>query len=142
MSDLRQAVYEQLTNTAAVSALVGTRIYPGKAPIDAVLPLITWFQRGAERFRHFLGSAQLVDVELQLSCFAATSPASWTLANEVRKALDDFRGLLGSIAVYQQDVKRIRLENWLQERVDPVDKDDIPLWQEILIFRVWTAETI
>lgn len=49
MINAKQFLNEELKNIPALSAIVGTRIYPKKAPIDTQLPLVTFSLRAGSK---------------------------------------------------------------------------------------------
>lgn len=100
MSLLDQALCAHLLNTAAVSAIVDTRVYMVHVPTDVTLfpRIVVAATGGGENVRHMTGLSGLVEASRMIDCQAQSNDAASakTLADTVRLALDTFSGTLGS----------------------------------------------
>jgi hypothetical protein len=77
------AIYSKLSGDTALSALVGTRIFPAIAPANTATPYVVW-QKIASSYAstHAEAAGQGIDL-IQFACFASTFDA----ADAVRAAL-------------------------------------------------------
>ena len=78
-----------LTGSTAVTALVGTRIYPDESPDKAALPLIVYGVRLAEQID---GSAPISPGTVDVHCYAATDATALALAVAADTALNGMGG--------------------------------------------------
>lgn len=94
---VESAIVALLEATAAVTDLVGTRIYPQDAPPDAALPYIV-YRRGtpSERVPALSGVTGLNRAELELFCVSTNYAVAKSVANAVRVALDGKSGTYAS----------------------------------------------
>ena len=98
--DIQEALFYHLTHTAAVAALVSTRVYPRIAPQDATLPnLVYWKvsrnQKRAHNDQPGSGQKHLVYRRIQINCTATSPDGADALAKAVRQALDSYQGIMG-----------------------------------------------
>jgi len=84
-----------LINNAAVSALVGSRVYPMRLPHGFTLPAISYQRISGPRQYDSIGATGRVHPRFQVDCWAETYAGVRDLANKVRLALNDHRGPLG-----------------------------------------------
>lgn len=95
MSEIEEALPARLEGVAAVTALVGTRIYPARAPQGAVRPFVT-FARIATPPREVAFGADpgIARPRFQLTAWAETYGAARLVATAVRQGLQRFRGVV------------------------------------------------
>lgn len=82
-------VYDGLTGSSGVAALVGTRVYPEIAPDAATLPLVVFDLRVNNEVA---GSAILSPLTVNVSCLAATDTAAGALGDVVYSVMEGFNG--------------------------------------------------
>jgi hypothetical protein len=85
-------IRNRLVADAAVSALVGSRVYPVLAPATATLPLVTWRRSSISRQQTLAGPLGMPTVFLSMDVYAETYEAVRELADTVRKSLDGWGG--------------------------------------------------
>lgn len=91
-------VYTVLSGAAAVSAIVGTRIYRhGSAPQDVTAPYVTW-SAPAGFAENALEGAQADVWRVQVDCWSDTDTQVETLAQAVRAAMEPSAQLTAYIA--------------------------------------------
>ena len=78
-------VYGKLTTTAAVTTLVGSRVYPVEVPLEADLPAIHYDVQLVEGVE---GSAPMAGAQVTVGCLAHIEAEAHSLANAVHGALD------------------------------------------------------
>ncbi len=93
---IEQSLRDHLVDTAAVAALIGTRIYPGRLPQDVTFPAVS-YQRitgGEENTHSGAGPARAL---VQIDCWSDdTYGEALSVAEAVRAALSSHRGPMGS----------------------------------------------
>lgn len=103
---MTEAIYNILSNTAGVTAIVSTRIYPVRLPLDTDYPAVTFQLVSSIPENHKTGRANYFNSRIQVNCFAVdTSTASGNqksidLAVAVKAALErKTPGTYGGIGV-------------------------------------------
>ncbi len=84
MADITKDLRTHLLSKAAVSTLVGTRIYPDMLPVTPTLPACTIASGGGEDFFHLSGQTGMVDPVVMIDCYATTRSAANALYDAVR----------------------------------------------------------
>lgn len=93
MGNLEAGLVHKLKNTAAVSALVGTRIYPLRLPQTVTFPAVV-YQRISTSYIHMHATAgALPQCRMQITCWGETIEAARALGVVVRQALDGVHGV-------------------------------------------------
>lgn len=93
--NLNEALYAYLTSDPDLFALVGTRVYPRRAPQDPTFPLIVVHRIATPRDSSNDGPDGLPMPLMQLNCVAKTTEESSKVADLVRLLLDGFQGSMG-----------------------------------------------
>lgn len=97
---MKSGLISLLTGEATISALVGSRVFIGKAPEKALLPHIVITQMGSEENTSIDGaSGQLRTLTFDIDCRAKRSVEAETLGNAVRTFLDDYSGTAGAYTI-------------------------------------------
>jgi hypothetical protein len=81
------AVRAKLAATAAVTALVGARIYPQLNTQEPTFPQLVYTVLGAEGQSRLNGASQLKRWTVRIDCYAETEIGANALAKVVREAL-------------------------------------------------------
>jgi hypothetical protein len=99
--DVEQALVYKLVNTAAVAALVSTRVHPLRLPDEATLPAVTYTQVSApiEATHDEATTNALVHARYQVDAWATTYPACVALAKTIFDALHGFSGTVDSFII-------------------------------------------
>lgn len=91
-----------LLSKAPIVAIVGQRIEPMRTTQGVTYPRLTYQRVSTDRVRTNDGPTLLAQARIQLDCWAE-GPAGYDtakqLADEVRKAVDCFKGEMGSVTV-------------------------------------------
>ena len=85
----------------AVSALVGSRIYPVLAPATAALPLVTWRRSGVQREQTLGLPMGMPRVSVEYSIYGTTYEQARELADAMRVVLDGYGGTADNTTVKQ-----------------------------------------
>lgn len=93
------AIRNRLINTAAVTALISTRIYPVIAPATAALPFVTWRRIAVTRQQSLRGPVGTPTVNFALDIFAETYESARDIADQCRLSLDGWGGTFENTVV-------------------------------------------
>ncbi len=132
MSDFKAAFYTFLVAQAAITTVVGTRIFPDLARGNAPLPYITYQRVNYELFKHLTGTSPLTNAGYQLDIWGGTEVEAEQAMLAVRDTLDNYRGLMGSIFVPHALVTSI--VDGLEE---PTDGLTLGIWRHSLTVDIW-----
>lgn len=87
---IEQLLFQWLTGYAALSALIGTRIYPNPLPQAAPLPAVAWQKISAVRVYSQQGSSGLVKARFQFDCWGTSAAQAIAVANALITAVHTF----------------------------------------------------
>ena len=80
--------YQVLSNTTALTALVGTRIYPEHRPTNDSSPSVVFFRApGGERVNSLTGYEKLENAIIEIEVFATAVDERRQVADQVIKAM-------------------------------------------------------
>lgn len=108
-----------LANDGTVAGLVGGRIYPSEAPVEADLPLIVYTVRLNEAVD---GSAPVSGAAVDVHCYAATDDAAQSLAVAADGALANKSGVYSGTIVHA-----LLVEDW-----EDVRDSEMSIWGRML----------
>lgn len=130
---LEQAIYNKLSGTAAIAALVANRIYAINAPENEPNPCIT-FSLASEDYLHAMGTDPAIYHPIyQVQCWGNTYDSATDLSETVITALQDFTGVMGTSGeLTGVTVQRIFLQSRDQD-YDPVSESH----SINLTFEIW-----
>jgi hypothetical protein len=119
-------IYNTLRQSAAVVAMVGTRIFRhGRAPQDVARPYVTWALITGTPENHLSGTPPVDNMTLQLDCWAEAETGDKgveTLATAVRDALETHAHMTGQPVDGREpdtNLWRIALQfDWWMDRVE------------------------
>lgn len=89
-----EAIAGRLTESvlsAALAALVSTRVYPSKPTQDAALPYVVWWETGGDGLKTIGGRSRLQQYDVRVECYATTEAGSKAVLEAVRDLLDGWR---------------------------------------------------
>jgi|TARA_R110000823_G_scaffold242437_2_gene366886 hypothetical protein len=86
--EIGKAIYNILSTTGNVSALVGTRIFPNVAPQTTALPFIIYDVNGVQPNDTKDGVSTLDTNDVMISCYSETYSQASDLAKKIRIAMD------------------------------------------------------
>ena len=129
-----EALYYKLKTTSGVTDLIGLKIFPLIAPKNKKLPWIT-YQQISNVPVHAMGSdAAVYGPRIQVDIFAETFDSLEDIGLQVKTALQDYSGTIGSGDTLA--VSRIFLENEADRvEVDPESKETT--YHRIMDFIMW-----
>lgn len=100
---LHQAIKEHLEADTSVAALMGSRFFYGVVPQKITtdgtsrMPCVVYERRGVNRQVRYCGTDGVIQTLVTLDIYALTYTAARELANEVRRSLIDFQGMLSGV---------------------------------------------
>lgn len=95
-----KALRARLIDDATMSGLVGTRIYPGRAPQNPTLPYIVYHRISTIRSATLdAGNTKVPEVRIQCDVIASTQSAVETILSQMRIVMDNFRGTSSGVTV-------------------------------------------
>lgn len=104
MSNLKTpeaAVRQLLIDTLETNELLGDKIYPVIAPMSASYPFVVYRRTTVQRESTLNGPMGTPTVSMDFSCLADTYESSRTVADAVRKAVDQYAGFVGGVFLQQ-----------------------------------------
>jgi hypothetical protein len=129
------AVRNRLVTTAAVTAIVGSRVYPVIAPADADLPFVTWRRTSIQRQHSLSGPIGVPMVMLTVDLFATTYEGVRELADAARVSLDGWGGTFQNTVV-----SNVSLENESDGFVQLAGGDVPPVYTVQMTFGILWKE--
>jgi hypothetical protein len=131
---IHEALFSRLSGYAGLTALVGARIYPRLLPQNPTYPAVTYDRISAERQSAMGSDSGLVSGRWQVSSWGKTYTDARDIAEQVRKALQRYRGTSSGTVI--QDIF-IESENDLP----PELVDGEAVFQIASDFIVWFVES-
>jgi hypothetical protein len=135
MADFKAALYSFLSTQVAITAVVGTRMYPVLAPASAGLPFVTYQRLDEQEEGWLLGRSGLSRATYQLDVWGATPAQAEAVVLALKSTLDRYRGLMGSVPVRQCTLVSI-----LDGLEDPLEGQTQGLWRHTLTAEIWFHE--
>jgi len=122
---------------AAVSAIVGNRVYIAPVPQAKPLPFVVFRREGTDHIRSLAGPSGLRRSEFDLMCYSTDSAEVEQLGEAVRLALDGWSGVWSSI----------RVTNVFVEEMDDAEIADQEGGEEVIFqveipIVVWHVESV
>lgn len=99
MSLIEEALPARLAAVGAVTALVGTRVYPLRAPQNAVRPFVVYQRISAPRVSAFGSDTGIARPRFQVTAWADTYAGAKAVATAVRQALQRYRGTILGVEI-------------------------------------------
>lgn len=96
---LEEAIFYKLSNTAPVSLIVSSRIYPILLPENTQFPCISYQIIFMERFNSMTGHLGTTTAQVQIDSWSKTATEARTLAKKVHNALNAFSGTINTLEV-------------------------------------------
>ncbi len=93
---IENGFYLELTETAAVTTLIGKRIYYNKAPQDAVVPYVILQTISNNHDGLFSSPDSLKHCRMQISIFDTTYKSCRDIAGAIQTGIDGFSGVMGT----------------------------------------------
>lgn len=134
---IEEALIPFLRSNADVSGMVGNRIHHNARPQDGALPVIVIHRVSGPRERVLVGRVPLAHPRIQLDCMGGTAKDAQTLADKVRKAVEDFHGTMG-----EYTVQVITVDDDRDDYIDPEHANENGIHVTSLDAIIWYEETL
>ena len=125
-----KAMRARLVSDATITGLVGTRVYPGKAPQDVTLPYVVYSRVSTTRTPTLNGPTNVPETRIQLDVIANSQASAEQVATALRNRLDGFTGVSASVTVLSSVVED---EQDLSEAIDGSDSLYYRVVMDVLI---------
>lgn len=112
---VEEALHDYLSTHPGLSALIAGRIYPLVLPQKPTLPAITYQRISGLRVRSHQGPSGLASPRFQFDAWADSYASARTVADELRRALDGFRGMMGGAPGVRVDAVHLDTDRDLYE---------------------------
>lgn len=133
--NLHDAVYEELADRSAVTALVSDRIYRDEARQRSPYPKIVLHRLGTQHWRSMRGHTGVAATLLQIDSLGRTPTSAANTAEQVRLALDGFRGQMGDAPRLQ--VNSVFLDDEGDDAFDSPDGGERGIFRTRQDYTVW-----
>ena len=94
-----KAIYSILTNTSAVSAIVGTRVYPQIAAQEAAFPFVVYVLQNVDPSDTKSGVSTLDEVRYDIIVASENYAQASDLTGKIRTALDRYSGTVAGVVI-------------------------------------------
>lgn len=129
-----QALYEEVSDDAGITAIVGTKVYPGIPPQTAKAPFISFREIAFQRSETLTGVTNLHNARAQIDCWGSTAEEMRSVSEALREALDGFSGPMGDIAL---NVRRCAYDGANDDPEKPPDGGDLDIHRKRVDFDIW-----
>ena len=100
-----KALRARLIGDATLTGLIGTRIYPGKAPQDPTLPYVVYHRISPTRTPTLNGPTLVPETRIQLDIIATSQASAELVATAIRNRIDGYTGTSASVSVLSSVVE-------------------------------------
>lgn len=134
MVDFQAGLYAWLSSQGALTAHLGTRMYPVLAPATAGLPFLTYQRIDEDQEAHLTGRSGLSHALYQFDIWGATSQQAYTVCLAVQNAMEMYRGVMGTVPVRQCSIRSI-----LDGLEPPTEGQTLGIFRHTITAEVWFA---
>lgn len=131
---IEEAIYGAMTGEATISALVGTRIYPGQAPQSSAFPVVIYQQASQKKVMSLTGVVNLNSYSLHLDIWGETYASVKAVYHAIREFLNGYRGALGAGTV---NVRGVFEEGGDDQAESPIHAEEEGLFRAGLDLSIW-----
>jgi len=125
-----KALRARLIGDATLTGLIGTRIYPGKAPQDPTLPYVVYHRISTTRTPTLNGPTLVPETRIQLDIIATSQASAELVATAIRNRIDGYTGTSASVSVLSSVVED---EQDMSEAIDGSDSIYYRVVMDVLI---------
>ncbi|NBW11862.1 MAG: DUF3168 domain-containing protein [Caulobacteraceae bacterium] len=98
-TDIAEAVCQYLLATGAITALVGTRIYPDDLPNNCTMPAIVYREVSDVESYHMQGADGLSSARIQVDSYGASAASANAVRRVVRSTMQGKQTTMGGVHV-------------------------------------------
>lgn len=138
MAEINESIYNYLAGYAALSALVGTRIYQDgqKQKTSYTYPYITYGLVSEEEVDTLtLPTTVLLGPTYEFNVWAKSRPSAAEVAKQIRKAFKNFNGVMGTNGVNVSAIEKISHFTDTENEVEGL------IFRDLQEFQIWYNET-
>lgn len=132
-----KAVYNLLSNDAAITAIVGTNIFPRVADMSATYPMVIYKRSDADHVESTTGSSGLATGLMAIECYSKDFNESRDLCEKVRLLLQGYNGTAAGVVVQHSS-----LVSDDDDDIQPDDGSEDSVFVGSLGFRMMYEEAI
>lgn len=136
MSDIGKALRTRLLSVSAVTDLVSTRVYPMTKPEGALMPCVVYRRITGTSDEYLGGTTGAAMMRIQFDCYANSYSDAEGLAEQVRLAVHQYRGTVGSVVIHS-----VNLANRIDRLQMPVHGNDVGYYVHAIDFETVHSET-
>ena len=107
---IENAIYQRLANFVGLTALVSTRITPHLMTQDTAYPAVTYFVVAAPRETAMGADPGIVHGRVQVDAWGLTYISARDVAEQIRAALERYRGTLDTTVILDTFLEDMRDE--------------------------------
>ena len=130
-------IYGLLTANASVSAIVGTKVFPGLAPMGTALPIVIYQRTSTDRVHSITGPVGVPVVTIQVTSWGTSYENGKELSRAIRLALDGYSGTSGGVTV-----QRVTLTSDSDVFQMPQDEQMVPYYGVSQNYEFRVVETV
>lgn len=123
----QEAMRKRITDSAAVTALIGSRYYTIRAPQNVVFPFVVCGVESEEHVPYMGGQSGHVMAKLTLAIWGATYESVRAIAEAIRNATNEYHGTI-TVSAETETIHIMRIESANDESVD-VEGSDKPVYR-------------
>jgi len=129
---LSRAMYAYLSTLAPLTALIGTRLYPGIAPTSAIFPYVTLHEIMVNSSYHLSGATATFDGMVQCDVWALSADESQKLARIIRQSMDGLSASWDGL-----EVDGVFIDSEMDAPEPAQDGSERAYYRRILTLSVW-----
>src|SRR5262245_25544352 len=129
---LARALYAYLSTYAPLTAIVGTRIYPGLAPTSAIFPYVTMQDLNVASHYFLDGATATFDTMTQVDCWSLESMQAQQMARIIRNSMDGMPAAWDGL-----EVDGVFVDSELDAPEPAQDGSERAYYRRILTITVW-----
>lgn len=129
---LHRALYAYLSTYAPLTALVGTRLYPGLAPTSAVFPYVTIQDLMVASHYHLDGATATFDSMVQIDVWALAAIEALQIARIIRQSMDGMPAAWDGL-----EVDGVFVDSEMDAPEPAQDASERAYYRRILTITVW-----
>lgn len=128
---VESVIYDRLAADATLAALVGNRIYPIRAPQEAVLPLVVYQRIGGATVNGSTAVSGTSNPQFQIDCISGTYGDAKRVADAVRSSLNKWfsSGTTPELNLALQDER--------DDYTPPIDQSEEGVFRVMQDYSIW-----
>jgi Protein of unknown function (DUF3168) len=137
MPSLPRAIYAYLSTLPALTAIIGTRLYPGIAPTSAIFPYVTLHEIMIESFYYLRGASATFDAMMQIDCWALEPMQAQHMAKAIRQSMDGLPASWDGL-----EVDGVFIDSEMDAPEPAQDGSERAYYRRVMTVNVWHAREV